>query len=410
MIFSLVEVIKTKNNQFFIEWDLELSPTTTLSPVTTSTTPTPYSDSIDDYNFEIHWARDPATGFLPVLDAQGNPIEIDGAIGPLSYLHQLEQYDFNQDSYYKIKAIKKDLSESFFSSIVFVGMYFDGVHDTIRYAEDVLYRFYHGEPCLLIKRKSFGARCTKCWSKERQQRILSHCDICNNTGYIAGFYKPISVQISFDSDPKKSDSQKEFENVFDTKRARLSNHPIVRPKDIIVNLDDDVRYVITHVETTKLPKLSVYERSLSKQNYIVSQLLILETIVTNDDEYKIDIDNITDIPITDEGNTGDIIGENNRYYGSSEKTILTNTDILLLNHEACSTRANTHIYNCIGEKYIWICYPARFGAGKFTVDKFETTFVLTIQDITNETGRIESFYCYRSFRIQNDDNITVVVS
>ena len=410
MFFTTVEVVKTKQNYFYIDWGLEPSPTTTPIPATTSTTPTPYSESIDDYNFQIHWARDPASGFLPILDAQGIPIQIDGAIGPLSYLHQLVQYDFNQDSYYKILAIKKDLTDSFFSSIVFVGMYFDGIHDTMRYAEDLLYRFYHGEQCLLIKRKSFGARCTKCWSKERQQRILSHCDVCDSTGYIAGFYKPISVQISFDSDPKKTDSQKEWENVFNTKRARLSNYPIVRPKDIIVNLDDDVRYVITHVETTKLPKLSVYEQSLSKQNYIVSQLLILETIVTDDDEYKLDVDNITDIPITDEGNTGDIAVKNNRYYGPNSNTMLNNDDILLLNREICTTKANTHNYNCSGGNYIWICYPARFGIATFVIEDFETTFSLTIQDVTNESGVTESYNCYRSFRLQHNTNITVAVT
>lgn len=410
MVFSNVEVVKTKENYFYIEWEMGTSPTTTPAPATTSTTPTPISDIIDDYKFQIYWARDPSTGFLPVLDGTGNPVEIDGDTGPLVYLHRLNQYDFNQDSYYKVLAIKKDLTTQFFSSIVFVGMYFDGVQDSIRYVEQILYTYYHGEPCKLIKRKSFGTRCSKCWSEERQQRILSHCDVCHSTGYIAGFYKPISVQISFDSDPKKSDLQKEFENTFDTKRARMSNYPLVRPKDIIVDSDDNKRYVITHVETTKLPMLSTYEYKLSKQNYIISQLLILEELVSSDDEYLINIDNIIDIPITDEGNTGDTDMDNNRYYGVNSNTTLLNDDILALNSEPCTSRNNTHEYDCSSGKFIWICYPTRFGSAVFTVNGFVTTFVLNIQNVTNENGDTESFNCYRSYRLQHGSNITVVVS
>lgn len=407
MVFTKVEVLKTNENFFYIAWEADASPITTPSPTTSA------PESIDDYKFQIHWARDPASGFLPVLNAEGFPLEIDGAVGPLSYLHRLTQYDFNQDSYYKILSIKKDdPNVTLFSSIVFVGIYFDGVQDTIRYIESLLYNEYTGCPCLIIKRKSFGARCPNCWSAERQQRKQSHCDVCNGTGYTAGFYQPIESQISFDSDPKKSDSQKEFENVFDTKRARLSNYPLVRPKDLIVCTDDNKRYVIAHVETTKLPLLSTISNPKSKQDYIISQLLTLEELNTDDNEYRIDVNAITPIPITDEGNTGGTGDEvlNRRYFGSSANTIMSNSDILTLNKEMCSTIVNTHTYDCTGGKYIWICYPSRFGAAKFMVNDFETTFELTVQNVTNEDAYTESFNCYRSFRLQHGSNIIVEVS
>jgi len=314
MVFSSVEVIKTKENFFYIEWDLQPTPTTTPAPPTTTTTtssPTtttsspPIGESVDDYKFQIHWSRDPVSDYLPVLDAQGNPVEIDGAVGPLSYTHQLRQYDFNQDSYYKVLAIEKaHPTNQFFSDKVFIGMYSDGIHETMRYAEELLYQHYCGEPCLIIKRKSFGARCPTCWSPQRQQRVRSHCDTCKGSGFVVGYYQPISVQMSFDSDPKKSDLQKEWENVQDTKRARLSNYPLVRPKDLIVNADDYKRYVVSHVETTKLPRLSESALILSKQNYILSQLLILEELNADDNEYFLDINNIPQVPITDEGRTG----------------------------------------------------------------------------------------------------------
>ncbi len=290
MEFSLAEVVKTKENFHFIEWDMRV------------TTP---PESIDDYKFQIHWANDPASGFLPITDENEDPIEIDGSVGPLVYTHELRQYDFNKDYYYKILAILKAIpTTQFFSDVVFIGMYKNGIHEVMRYNESLLYKHFYGEPCYIIKRKSFGARCPVCWSTQRQQRVRTHCDTCHGTGFVTGYYQPIDIQISFDSDPKKSDSQKEWENVYDTKRARLSNYPMVRPKDLIVNKDDYKRYVIIHVETTKLPKLSEDANVLSKQNYILSQMLTLEELNPDDNEYFIDVDNIPPIPIEDEGQTG----------------------------------------------------------------------------------------------------------
>ena len=95
--------------------------------------------------------------------------------------------------------------------------------------------------------------------------------------------------MAFDSDNRKSDSQRNFEDVYNSIRARTSNYPIIRPKDIIVNKDEYKRYVVLFVETTKLPKHAESGIILSKQNYIVSQLLTLQELNPDDNEYNIDI-------------------------------------------------------------------------------------------------------------------------
>lgn len=405
MIFTNVEVIKTEQNFFHIEWEVAASPVADTPPAT--------PDTIDNYTFQIYWARDPASGFIPVLDSYLTPIEIDGAVGPLIYLHKLEQYDFNQDSYYKILATKKDQTESFFSKMVFVGNLFDGIQDSIRYVEDVLHRLYYGEPSKLIKRKSFGARCSKCWSEERQQRILSHCDTCNSTGYGVGFYKPIPVQMSFDSSPKKSDSLKDYENSFDIKRARLSNYPIVRPKDVVVNSDNNRRYVVTHVEVTKLPMISTFEKKFSRQNYILSQMLVLDEIISSDDEYLMDIEAFDDVPNTDDGGSGSTDPASDkiyRYYGTNSKTVLTNSDVLAFSKEQCLNAISDHSYNCSGGKYIWICQPTSLPIAEFEVAGFITTFDVVAQTVVDANGVSRSYSCYKSYRIQNGSDIPVRTS
>ena len=290
MRFAKVDVIKTKENYFFIEWDV-------------------YSDnppeSVDDFNFEIYWSNDPAVAYLAVQDEHGNPIVIDGAIGPLTYTHPYIQYDFNIERYYKVKAINKAQPNiQFFSDMVFIGNLKNGLHEVIKYNEELLYKNYSGEPTLIIKRKSTGARCIECWSTARQQRVKSHCPTCNGTGFLVGYYQPIYIQLAYDSDPRSTDLGKEGENVLNTKRARMSNYPLVRPKDLVINRDDFKRYVIGHVETTKLPNLSKDRFTLSRQNYIISQILTMEELNSDDDEYRMDIENIPLPGPDEEGHTG----------------------------------------------------------------------------------------------------------
>lgn len=276
MIFSSVEVIKTIENEFFIEWDL------------ISDDPPITDDYIDNYFFNIYWSKHPENEFETINDVDGYPIEIDGYTGPLSYTHRIKQYEFNVDHYYKVFAVNKiDPNYSFFSNVVFIGMHYNGIHDTMRHAEYILYNMYHGEPCKLYKRKNSGTRCTKCWSEERQQRILSFCDVCNSTGFVSGFFSPIVVQISFGASHKISVPQQNWENVFLLNEARMSNYPIVRPKDLIVNNDNNKRFVISKVDVTKLPKLSESSAILSKQNYIISQILTIDEIVSSDNEYDV---------------------------------------------------------------------------------------------------------------------------
>jgi len=186
--------------------------------------------------------------------------------------------------------------DDFYSSPVYIGRFSDGFHETMKYAEGVLYTCYSGEPSYVVKRKSFGTRCSVCWSSDRQQRIISHCDTCKGSGFVAGYYQPVVVQIAYDSDPRKTNSQKEWEDVYDVKKVRLSNYPLIRPKDLIINKDLYQRYIVKHVETTKLPRVSQSIANLSKQNYIISQILTLQELNPDDEEYNLDLDNIPQIP------------------------------------------------------------------------------------------------------------------
>jgi hypothetical protein len=295
--FKNVEVVKTKENFHYVMWDVA-SDNATAPPG-----PFPPEDDPSQYYFVIYWSNDPASGYHSIKDSDGNDIHIDGASGPMEYSvkHYRKHFNFNNKYYYCVVAYHKTIpSLATKSKPVYQGQFSDGVHIQIKFAEDTLYTMYYGEPCLIVKRKPFGEPCPNCWSEARQQRTKSNCSVCQNTGKVYGYYQPIEMQVSFDSDPVKSDVQKDYENVIDTKRGRISNYPMVKPRDLIINLDDNKRYTITHIETTKLPLRATFDKTeidgkevtLSKQNYVVSQMLTMQEINADDQEYFMNYCNI----------------------------------------------------------------------------------------------------------------------
>ena len=273
----MAEVSKNQENAFFIEWEVFVDSRFAGS-------------SIDDYNFRIQFSYDPDSGF-EYLASSGGEVIIDGAVGPLAFTDWEVQYQFNRNRYYKVLAIhKSNPSDIVTSSTVFAEDEWDGVVETIRHAEEVLYDCYIGNPVYILKRKSDGARCPDCWSAERYQITRTNCETCNGTGYADGYYNPIQVQMQIDADPKISEVHVTGETTEKTMKGRLSNYPIVRPRDMIVFEDTDKRYSVIRVDVTKLPNLAQTRRVKSKSNYVVSQILTLDEINSNDSEFKVPTD------------------------------------------------------------------------------------------------------------------------
>lgn len=273
MKFRYIQVNKTQENAFFIEW--ETFDDIRVSGFTTS-----------DYNFKIYRSYDPASGFEQ-LDTT-----IDGNTGPLSYTDWEVQYQLNKDRYYKVVAINKsDSSNIVESSICHSESEWDGVLESIKYVEEVLYDMYIGNVVYVLKRKSDGARCPDCWSELRYSITKSHCDTCNSTGFVdGGYYDPIKIQMQIDANPKISEIQVVGETTEKTMKGRLSNFPLIRPRDLLIFEDTGIRYSAIKIDITKLPNISHSRRLKSGRNHIVSQILTLQEINPDDSEYNVPFD------------------------------------------------------------------------------------------------------------------------
>lgn len=92
-----------------------------------------------------------------------------------------------------------------------------------------------------------------------------------------------------------------------------------------------------------------------------------------------------------------------KYYGVSNKTQLSNADVLALVNKplASSTPTGLTNYDCTGGKYAWFCVPNSWADPKFYVgglpnSDFETTTI----SLTNASGYTQTYKLYRTANIQ----------
>lgn len=107
-------------------------------------------------------------------------------------------------------------------------------------------------PCLIYQ-QAYGpevSRCPKCWDKELQQVIYFNCDLCFGTSYIGplkGYYHPILTLVDILPSPS-TNVLEDTVQANNTTRARMSGFPILRPNDLIREVNTGVIWTVSAVE------------------------------------------------------------------------------------------------------------------------------------------------------------------
>jgi len=106
-------------------------------------------------------------------------------------------------------------------------------------------------PCLIYQ-QAYGSevsRCPKCWDKETQQVIYSNCTVCAGTSYVGttkGYYHPILTLVDIKPSPATNQIEDTAQAPNQTE-ARMANYPILRPNDIIRQINDGVLWTVTGI-------------------------------------------------------------------------------------------------------------------------------------------------------------------
>jgi hypothetical protein len=96
-------------------------------------------------------------------------------------------------------------------------------------------RYGNGVPCLVFIRKEGGQRCFECFDPIKKRSTKSNCVACYGTTYDQGFYSPIESFVGFGVDVKAMGISDIGNMVQSGNRAIMSNHPIVKPGDIVID-------------------------------------------------------------------------------------------------------------------------------------------------------------------------------
>lgn len=137
-------------------------------------------------------------------------------------------------------------------------------------------------PCLIYQ-QAYGpeiSRCPKCWDKELQQVIYFNCDLCLGTSYIGplkGYYHPVLTLV----DIVPSASTNVLEDTVqanNTTRARMGGFPVLRPNDLIREINTGVIW-----------NVSAVDRQIKSRDVLSQDPISLRNIRPADIEYDLPI-------------------------------------------------------------------------------------------------------------------------
>jgi len=142
-----------------------------------------------------------------------------------------------------------------------------------------------GRSAYLFQRRVFGQRCSTCWDEVKSVRTVSQCQECFDTGFVTGFFRPITTRIILLGNPGKSDHLDGMRRSEPTqKRFRFSGYPEVKPQDIVVDSKNG-RWRANIVEPSY------------RDEALVSQVVTCSRVPKTDVEYKLPIRGIDPIRV-----------------------------------------------------------------------------------------------------------------
>ncbi len=120
-------------------------------------------------------------------------------------------------------------------------------------------RHFTGTDVAILKRRHFGERCPYCTDETTFMSMQSRCDTCYGTSWVGGFFTPIITQAKIFAAPIDLTIQSEGNVQIRQARIGLPPFPVVEPDDIIVELDNDRRWLVRRVDER------VFKKRLMKQ-------------------------------------------------------------------------------------------------------------------------------------------------
>lgn len=226
------------------------------------------SEDILDYTFQVLRSEGPAGPFEPISPEMDDRfVFIDSNIK--------RSHDF-RNWFYKIRVRAKQTNETKDFGPADPGPDPDLIALELRKHMNLLFREFIGRRCWVFPVRTFGQRCG-CFNTTLQKRTQSHCITCYDTGFVRGYLTPIEAWISIDPDQKSEQNTNVGPTAQSNTTARMGFFPPVKPRDIIVEPENQ-RWRVVQVSGTEQVRAQVHQE------------IQVHKIPSSDIEYKIQFD------------------------------------------------------------------------------------------------------------------------
>jgi hypothetical protein len=249
-------------NSIYIEWELEV-----------------IDENLNDYKLSIY--RSESTGFPNSLDgfeqiATDLALEIshytDTSLNGLSTPGRIW--------YYKLSV--KNINTNEVTILTPYAIYFKylsidlSTKEILRQKRLVLEKFV-GRKFFLLKRKTWGTHCSKCWDDVLFRATDPNCSECQGTGWSTGYLPPTPFLAMITPSPERNQIMMFGEWKPSDVLLEMLNYPPLREKDVIVD-DSGSRWVVVQVQ------------KLEKLGYLIEQRAQLALIEHDDIVYSLPVD------------------------------------------------------------------------------------------------------------------------
>ncbi len=133
-----------------------------------------------------------------------------------------------------------------------------GIVRKLRRDAHVVLKKGSGTEVAIIKRRWWGEPCPHCKSATGQS-TRSHCSTCWGTGIVTGYWDPVYGFATRSAAPVENQTTSEGVTETHFLRVKMEYIPEVMPRDVLVFLRDNKRYIVERVVTTEIHTQTVHQ-------------------------------------------------------------------------------------------------------------------------------------------------------
>lgn len=118
---------------------------------------------------------------------------------------------------------------------------------------------FNGTPVVLLKRKTWGPRCDRCYDKRTKQVVRSECKSCWGTGYDGGYWAPVLTYARRSASATTVTNTPEQKSDANGVQMWLPDFPQMEKDDVLVSLHDQRRFEVDRQLQTEIQLAGVHQ-------------------------------------------------------------------------------------------------------------------------------------------------------